>query len=205
MIETNNNVKFFVCGNTKPPKREAGLDAGVDIFMPNLSEQFIQDLTEKNPGQPFRWGLIGAPKDEDEAKANKGIYLYLPAHEDILIPTYIKTRFQDDLVLMIRNKSGVATTQKLVVGADIIDSSYQGMIHIHVFNNSNASRFIEFGQKLAQIIPIKINKEELEVYYDNTIEEYKEYKNFVSVEDFYQGHTTGHRGDKGFGEGTGTK
>jgi dUTPase len=202
MIE--DKVKFFICGDTKVPQRNTGKDAGVDVFVPNLNEKFIKDLTEKNPGQPFRWGLVGAPTNEEELKENKGIYLYLPAGEDILIPTYIKSRFSKDWCLKVMNKSGVATNQKLICGAELIDSSYQGIIHVHLFNASNATRFIEFGQKIAQLVPLRINNEEHEIFYDNTIEAFKEYKNFISVEEFYEG-TESDRGEKGFGQGTGTK
>jgi len=195
------HVKLFVCGDTKAPQRRAG-DAGIDFFMPNLSEQFIKDLTEKNPGQPFKWGLVGAPQNEEEVKNNQGVYLYLPPHEDLLIPTYVKARFPENVVLMITNKSKVATSQKLTIGADTIDSSYEGIIHIHVFNSSNNLRFIEFGQKLAQGVPKVINNKEIEIFYDNSIEAFKEYKNFISVDQFYDGHTNV-RGEGGFGS-TGT-
>jgi dUTPase len=194
------NVKFLVCGDVKPPKRNTGLDAGFDFFVPNLTEQFVKDLSEKNPGQPFRWGLVGVPSEEEEQ--NKGVFLYLPAHEDILIPTYIKARFPNNLCLRMSNKSGVATNKKLITGAEIIDSSYQGQIHIHLFNASNATRFIEFGQKIVQAIPLLINNDEHEIYYDNKIEAFKEYKNFVSEEEFYNGMTS-ERGEAGFGQGTG--
>jgi dUTPase len=197
------HVKFFVCGDVKPPQRKAG-DAGCDFFVPNLSEQFVKDLTEKNPGQPFRWGLVVAPANEEDVKENKGVYLYLPAHEDLLIPTYVKARFPDNIVLQVNNKSGVAVNQKLGFGANVIDSSYEGMIHIHVFNHSNNNRFIEFGQKLVQMIPIQFDNQDIEIFYDNSIEAFKEYKNFITVEEFYAGHST-HRGEKGFGEGTGIK
>jgi dUTPase len=200
----SDNIKFFVCGNTKPPARNTGLDAGFDVFVPNLSETFIKDLTDKNPGQPFRWGLVGAPTNEEELKENKGIFLYIPAHEDILIPTYIKSRFSKEWCLRVSNKSGIAVSQKLTTGAEIIDASYEGQIHVHLFNSSNATRFIEFGQKIAQLIPIRINSEEHEIFYDNTIEAFKEFKNFISVEEFYANHESA-RKEAGFGQGTGVK
>ena len=192
-----NNVKFFVAGDTKAPQRKNG-DAGVDIFIPNLSEQFLRDLAAKNPGQPFRWGLIGSPKSEEESKAGKGVYLYLPPQEDLLIPTYVHCLLPDNVVLMVTNKSGICTTQKMVVGADTIDPSYQGMIHIHIFNNSHSLRFLECGQKIAQLVPKIFNKEEIEVFYNNQIEEFKEFKNFISVEDFYKDHVS-ERKSGGFG------
>ena len=201
-MSINEQVKLFVCGDVKPPQRKKG-DAGIDFFMPNLSEQFIKDLTEKNPGQPFRWGLVGAPQNEKDVEENKGIYLYLPAHEDLLIPTYVKARFPENVVLRMSNKSGVSTNQKFLIGAEIIDSSYEGMIHIHIFNASNNQRFIEFGQKIAQAIPLYFDDKPIELYYDNTIEKYKEFKNFVSLEDFYKDHNS-ERGEGGFGS-TGIK
>jgi len=194
------HVKLFVQGDTKAPQRKRG-DAGIDLFMPNLSEQLIKDLAEKNPGQPFRWGLLGSRMDPTSDIA-KGVYLYVPQGEDILIPTYVSARIPENVVLIMNNKSGVCTNQKLVVGADVIDSSYQGIIYIHVFNPSNTLRFVEFGQKLAQMIPQVFDDQEIEIFYDNQIETFKEYKNFVSRDDFYAGHDSD-RGDKGFGEGTG--
>ena len=206
MITSNlgENVKLFVCGKVKAPQRNSGKDAGIDLFIPDLTEQFITDLTEKNPGQPFRWGLVGAPQSEEDLKNNAGVYLYLPPHEDILIPTYVKARFPENMCLRISNKSGVATKQKLIVGAEIVDSSYEGIMHVHVFNASNVIRFIEFGQKIAQAIPIFIDPQEIGVYYDKTIEDFKEFKNWISLEEFYENHATD-RGASGFGEGTGIK
>jgi len=202
-MSISDQVKLFVCGDTKPPQRKKG-DAGIDFFVPNLTQKFIEDLTEKNPGQPFRWGLVGAPQNEKDVEDNKGVYIYLPPGEDLLIPTYVKSRFPDNIVLQMNNKSGVATNQKFVVGANIVDSSYEGIIHVHIFNASNHMRFIEFGQKIAQAVPIVFDDRDIELFYDNTIEAFKEYKNFVPVEEFYKDHDS-HRGDKGFGEGTGIK
>jgi dUTPase len=190
-------IKLFVQGDTKPPKREK-LSAGIDVFVPNLSEQFIKDLTEKNPGQPFRWGLVGAPQSEEDVKDNKGIFLYIPAHEDIIIPTYIKTRFPDNLCLKVANKSGVASNQKFMVGAEIIDSGYEEQLYIHIFNMSNTTRFLEFGQKLAQLIPIVIDYQSTEVYYDATLPQFEELKNTITEEDFFEGHVE-RDGKEGFG------
>jgi dUTPase len=200
--EVGDQIKFFVFGDTKTPIR-GEVDAGVDIYLPNLGEKFVGDLTTKNPGQPFRWGIVGAPQSEQDLKENKGVFLYLPAHEDIIIPTYIKTRFPKNICLNVANKSGVATNQKLMVGAEIIDSGYEGELLIHVFNMSNTTRFLEFGQKLAQIIPIVIDSNPIEVFYDATIQQFTEFKNTVTEADFFKDHIQ-REGKEGFG-GTGIK
>ena len=198
---SEDNVKFFVCGDTTPPVRAAGFDAGVDVFVPNLTEKFVMDLTSKNPGHPFKWGIIGTPvENEENVKQNEGLYIYLSPGEDLLIPTYLKARIPNNMYLKVANKSGVCTKQKLVVGADTIDSSYEGIMHIHVFNASNSMRFIRFGQSIAQLIPTLIDNNEIEVWYDENIDLFKEMKNQTNIEKFFEGHET-KRKDKGFGEG----
>jgi dUTPase len=197
-----NALKLFVHGDVKPPQRAPG-DAGVDFYTPNLSEQFIKDLSDKNPGQPFRWGLVGAPKEGQDQNDNDGVYLYIPPGEDLLIPTYVCSRMDSNVVLQVNNKSGVATNQKLAFGANIIDASYQGMIHIHVYNYSNNLRFISFGQKLVQMVPILYNDKEIEIFYDETNDSFKQFKNTVTKDKFFEAHEFTNRGDKGFGNGTG--
>lgn len=201
LVNITNMIKFYVCGDTTPPKRNCGHDAGVDFFVPNLTERFVKDLTEANKGHPYTWGLVGAPDPSDND--NEGVFIYVPPHSDILIPTYVKALIPDNEVLMMTNKSSVATKHKLVVGADTIDSSYEGIIHVHLINSSNTMRFIGFGDKICQGVPIVIDNEKIEVYYDESIEKFSEYKNTTTVEKFYEGHNSD-RGEKGFGEGTGT-
>ena len=50
----NSDIKLFVCGDVKAPQRAKG-DAGIDFFVPNFSEQFLKDLTDKNPGAPMKY------------------------------------------------------------------------------------------------------------------------------------------------------
>ena len=135
----NSEIKLFVCGDVKSPQRAKG-DAGIDFFVPNFSEQFLKDLTDKNPGSPLRFQIQMVPLTEEEFNEdpNKAGFITLPAHEDLLIPTYVKSRIPEGMYIRMANKSGVATKQKLVVGAEVVDSTYEGIIHMHVFNNSNS-------------------------------------------------------------------
>lgn len=195
-------IKLFVCGDVTPPKRNCGQDAGIDFFVPNLTEKFIQDLTEINKGHPYTWGLVGAPS-YNENDTNEGVFIYVPPHSDILIPTYVRAYIPSNEAILMTNKSGVATKHKLVIGADTVDSSYEGIIHIHLINSSNSMRFIGFGDKIAQGVPIVVDNEKIEVHYDESIEKFSEFKNTTTVEKFFEGHSSD-RGEKGFGQGTGT-
>ncbi len=195
----NSEIKLFVCGDVKSPQRAKG-DAGIDFFVPNFSEQFLKDLTDKNPGSPLRFQIQMVPLTEEEFNEdpNKAGFITLPAHEDLLIPTYVKSRIPEGMYIRMANKSGVATKQKLVVGAEVVDSTYEGIIHMHVFNNSNTSRIIHFGQKLCQGVPERYSPDELDIWYDSSIDKFKDMKNQTTAEEFYKDHNSD-RGEGGFG------
>jgi len=197
------NLKFFVCGPTTPPKRDDGYDSGWDIYCPHFTEQFCTDLAQKNPGQPIRWSIVSSGQ-QDEKDPDRGIFIQVNPHQDILIPTYIRSRFDKEWALVAQNKSGVATMQKLDVGASVIDSSYEGICHVHVTNTSTTPQFISFGQKLIQFLLVRQDAEPAEIFYDESLEYFKELKNTVSLEKFFEDHET-RRQDRGFGQGTGNK
>ena len=57
---------------------------------------------------------------------------------------------------MVFNKSGRATKLKLDKGAEVIDSTYRGEIHVHLFNHSDKPVFIPKREKIAQLILMPI-------------------------------------------------
>lgn len=104
----------------------------------------------------------------------------------VLIPTGIKADIPTGYMLTAFNKSGVATKQSLIKGAEVCDEDYQGEIHIHLINIGTDPQVITPGQKLIQFVLVP-------VFYD-TIEE-------VPFEELYSVETE--RGVGGFGS-TGT-
>ena len=95
-------------------------------------------------------------------KGDAGMDVY--SIEDLLIRRRgdIKTglglacEFPSNHVLLVFNKSGRATKEKLDKGAEVIDSSYRGEIHIHLFNHSTGDLVIKKGEKIAQLILMPI-------------------------------------------------
>jgi dUTP pyrophosphatase len=83
--------------------------------------------------------------------------------EDALIPSGIKAQVPTGHALVAFNKSGVATKNKLIKGAEVVDEDYQGEIHIHVFNNGKTTTMINPGQKLMQFVLLQVNYEDVEV------------------------------------------
>lgn len=78
--------------------------------------------------------------------------LCIEPHKDLKIPSGLKFDIPKGFCLLAVNKSGIATKQKLVVGAQLIDEDYTGEINIHIINTSNEKVFLEPGQKIIQLL-----------------------------------------------------
>jgi len=102
--------------------------------------------------------------------------------ESVLIPSGIKVHFDHGWALVANNKSGIASKKQLLVGAQVIDSSYQGEVHINLHNVGNNEVVISPGDKIVQFIMYNIGLP--------TPEE-------VSLEDLY--NDISDRGEGGFG------
>ncbi len=119
-----------------------------------------------------------------------GIDFYIPTGfdqkvmpgESALIPSGIKVDIPNGTMLQVCNKSGIAAKHGLLVGACIIDSDYQGEMHINVWNVSNKVVTLQAGTKIVQMILIPILLSEVEE---------------VALEDLFTNETE--RGIGGFG------
>jgi dUTP pyrophosphatase len=126
--------------------------------------KFIKTREVKSPtyGTPGSAGIdFFVPTDFVEA--------WVYPHQSVLIPSGIKARVPDGYALIAFNKSGVATKKRLQVGAQVVDSDYEGEIHIHVYNTANDSVKIGPGDKLIQFILLPVGTAMLEEC--NTLEE----------------------------------
>lgn len=148
-------INFNKIRDVKDPTRRVGNDAGFDFYVPSNNERFAKDFIAKN---------------EFAGLNDEGIVV--PAGKDVMIPSGIKTKFENDIALVAMNKSGVASKQKLIVGACVIDSSYQGEVHLHLFNMSDKDVLIPFGQKVVQFVPYKIDINQYMVFDGKTDEEF---------------------------------
>jgi dUTP pyrophosphatase len=84
----------------------------------------------------------------------------------ILIPSGIKAKIPAGHALIGFNKSGVALKRKLAVGACVIDSDYQGEIHLHLFNVGTDPVAISPGEKIAQFLLIPVDHCHIEEHDD---------------------------------------
>lgn len=104
-------------------------------------------------------------------------------NESKLVNTGIALQGPTNIGFFVKDRSSVASKRGLVSHAGVIDAGYQGPIKILFHNISENEVIVSCGEKIAQLVPIKIRSLELE-----------------EVTEFL---TKSRRGEKGFGS-TGT-
>ena len=101
-------------------------------------------------------------------KGSAGIDFYVPNDfpdslrrvtpgDRYFIPSGIKANVPNGYALIAFNKSGVALKKDLMVGACVVDSDYQGEIHLHLINVGTKDVYIEPGEKLAQFLLVPVD------------------------------------------------
>lgn len=152
-----------------------------------------------------------------------GFDLYVPdgfkrtiiyPNNDLIISSGIQVAIPQGYMLKIANRSSVSSTvdakkkagmkvydapSALIVGADTIDSDFQGEIKIHVINYSNNLAFVNPGDKICQaiLIPViscDIEETEDELFSEPTTRGRKEFgssnADTSSNTTIQEGHTT---------------
>jgi dUTP pyrophosphatase len=89
--------------------------------------------------------------------------------ERFFIPSGIKANVPEGYALIAMNKSGVALKKGLLVGACVVDSDYQGEIHLHLVNTGKRDVTIEPGEKLVQFLLIPVDHCEVEVVAEDNL------------------------------------
>lgn len=161
-------ISFLLTRDVHEPERRAG-DAGIDLFVPEFSEEIERLIAEMNG---------------DDCIIN-GIGMFVLPHSVIKIPLGIKSSFSNNLAMVIMNRSSVATQKGLDVMACVIDSSYQGEWILSMCNTTDRTVAIKYGSKITQVLPLYINNEAFGIIKDR------------SDREFFGSETE--RGDGGFG------
>ena len=175
-------IKFLKIRDVKSPTRAYQYDAGIDFYVPEFNDPFLDDVLDKNPDAD----LMGIGDD--------GVHsIAIPAQGRIMIPSGIKSRMHaPGRALIANNKSGVATRLGLVYGASVVDYTYKGEIHLSLINTSDKDVLITPGMKILQFLETPVFVSELEIT-EGASEDMEEV-----TEKFYEG-LQDDRGSGGFG------
>lgn len=134
-------LKYATVRKVGWPERGHSTDAGIDFRCPEINDSFVKDLLGK------------------EANKNievRGSEIIVPPGENATIPSGIKVEIPYGYMGLFMNKSGVASKNDVLVGAQTIDIFYSGEVHIDLHNVGNSNFIISENMKLAQMALVPI-------------------------------------------------
>lgn len=172
------SFKFLKIRNVPSPSRGTPFSAGIDFYVP-----YGLTANEMAAKQPVK-GQIQILANEVTGEIKK--YIIHPGKR-ILIPSGIKAKMPKGYCGIFFNKSGVASRAGVIVGSCVVDSDYQGEIHLSIMNVSDEPLNLLPGTKLTQMLIVP--------------ESICDVEEVNSLEDLYDEETI--RGEGGFGS-TGT-
>lgn len=176
-----NDIFFTKVRDVKSPKRANLHDAGIDFFLPMMTNTFMEDFLEKNP----HYGSIRERWASLFGEDGKDCYIKVPPFNRILIPSGIKVWIQNkQSALVAFNKSGLAANKGLIVTAQVVDADYTGEVHIGLQNNTDQEVLFKEGDKIGQFL-------HLDLYLSQMIE--------INRDDYIEVSSNSDRGDGGFG------
>lgn len=86
---------------------------------------------------------------------------FIIPNDDVRIPSGIMIEIPEGWCMTFLNKSGISYNKKLIVGAQLIDSGYQGEVHFHLINIGMVPMKVNAGDKICQGIFLPVPKFEL--------------------------------------------
>lgn len=157
----DNRIYFTKIRDVKTPIRANKNDAGIDFFIPDLSEnRFKEDFIKKNPGKENT--LVHQLITLSDGTKKDRWFIRLRPGKSVLIPSGIKVWIMNkDSALVAANKSGLATKYNLQFTAEVVDADYTGEVHIGIINLGNAMVEFNPGDKAVQFLHTPVIKSEL--------------------------------------------
>jgi dUTP pyrophosphatase len=76
--------------------------------------------------------------------------------QSVILPTGLRFGVPHGYMLQVMNRSGVAATRSLVVGAHVVDSGYDGEVFINLHNVGRDRQVIESYTKIAQLVMVPV-------------------------------------------------
>ena len=113
----------------------------------------------------MEYTALNYEKLSDRAKASKRatpgsigldlftpIDVFIPAKQQVLIPTDLILVPTQGYYIHIASKSGLAFKYRLTVEGGVIDPDYRGNVGVLLRNNSDIAHILEQGEAMAQVI-----------------------------------------------------
>lgn len=83
--------------------------------------------------------------------------VFIPPRSSAIISTGLKIEIPNGYMGLLWSRSGLSVKHKIEVGAGCIDSGYRGEVKVHLYNHSDVEYLVEKGDKIAQLLTVKVN------------------------------------------------
>lgn len=83
--------------------------------------------------------------------------------QNSLLETGVAIEIPEGTMLEVKNKSGIASKDQLVVGACVVDHGYSGEVFIDLHNVGEFTKTLKRGQKIAQGVLVPVLTPKIEV------------------------------------------
>lgn len=157
------SFRYVKVREVKSPVKEGVDNAGIDFFVPtDLTFDQLEKANEKaypNIEQLSGAGFISFFGSLAVTINEKGFIssIYLKPQGRVIIPSGIKGLLDPvNSMLQANNKSGVVTKKGLIYGAEVVDTSYTGEIHISLINISRKIVSIDADEKIVQFVHVPV-------------------------------------------------
>jgi len=161
-------LRFALSREVQLPKRAGEHEAGIDFFIPK--DLTIEDIKKANKDVHdiviFEGVSEWSPAGHVCLHVNENGFItniWFGAGSRLIIPSGVHALIEPwASELIAANKSGVSTKKGLIFGAQVVDSTYTGEIHISLINPGENPQVISAGDKAIQFIhtPILLTKVE---------------------------------------------
>lgn len=133
-------MKIFKNKEVKTPLISTTTSVGIDFYVPNKSEEFINHFNKLNYSSSAFYN---------------GSVITVNPHCKVSIPSGLHIRISEDLALILHDKSSIAINSELTKIAGVIDSDYKDEMIFCLINYSNIPQTIKLNEKIIQGILIK--------------------------------------------------
>lgn len=160
-MEEKFRFRYAICRQVKEPQRAGTKEAGIDFFIPtNLTFKDLKEANSKSNCQVILSNSYKNISDQVIVFTKNGLVngILLGPNSRVIIPSGVCGLLEPcNSMLMAANKSGISTKKGLIYGAEIVDSTYTGEIHLSIINTSSVNQLIEVNEKaVLQFIHVPI-------------------------------------------------
>lgn len=151
-------LRFALSREVQLPKRAGEHEAGIDFFIPkNLTTEDIQKANKDVHDIVIYEGVSEWPAAGQVClHVNENGFItdiWFGAGSRLIIPSGVHALIEPwASELIAANKSGISTKKGLIFGAQVVDSTYTGEIHISLINPGENPQVISAGDKAIQFI-----------------------------------------------------